>query len=57
MLGGDGPPIEYAVRMRRFPQEAPLDSMARNGTLPAACMDALVKSALAAIQWHRQNRG
>jgi len=41
VLGGAGEPIEYAVRMRRFPQEALLDSMARNGTLPPACIDAL----------------
>jgi hypothetical protein len=41
VLGGDGPPIEYAVRMRRFSQEALLDRMARNGTLPEDCLDAL----------------
>ena len=41
VLGGEGPPIEYAIRMRRFPQDALLDSMARNRTLTADCMDSL----------------
>lgn len=50
VLGGEGAPIEYAVRMRRFPQEALLDSMARNGTLPPGCMDTL---GLALAQFHR----
>ncbi len=31
--GGAGAPIEYALRMRRFAQDALLDSMARKGTL------------------------
>ncbi|MBS0336451.1 MAG: AAA family ATPase [Proteobacteria bacterium] len=41
VLGGDGPPIEYAVRMRRFPQDALLDRMARGGTLQEASLDDL----------------
>jgi len=43
VLGGDAPPIEYAVRMTRFGQDALLDSMARNGTLVPDCIDALAQ--------------
>ncbi len=41
VLGGDGPPIEFAVRMRRFPEDALLDVMAREGRLSADCIEAL----------------
>ncbi len=41
VLGGSGPAIEYALRMRRFGQEALLDSMARHGELAPRHIDAL----------------
>jgi hypothetical protein len=40
-IGGPGEPIEYAVRMRAFPQDALCDRMARRGTLTAAHVEAL----------------
>jgi aminoglycoside phosphotransferase family enzyme/predicted kinase len=33
VMGGDGEAFEYAVRMRRFPQEALLDGLAKSGAL------------------------
>jgi len=41
VLGGDGPPIEYALKMRRFPQACLLDRMAREKTLTPDHIDAL----------------
>lgn len=41
VLGGIGPPIEFALRMRRFAQDALMDAMARAGTLGAEHVDAL----------------
>src|SRR5690606_35027016 len=38
--GGSGPPIEYAVRMRRFADDALLSTQLRAGTLQAATIDA-----------------
>jgi aminoglycoside phosphotransferase family enzyme/predicted kinase len=43
VLGGPGPAIEFALRMRRFSQDALLDDMARKGTLSAAHVDALAR--------------
>jgi aminoglycoside phosphotransferase family enzyme/predicted kinase len=43
-FGGDGDAIEYAVKMRRFPQEALLDRMAKAGTLQPGHIDALASS-------------
>ncbi len=40
-LGGDGPPIEYAVRMREFRQDALLSRVLARGELGAADIDAL----------------
>jgi aminoglycoside phosphotransferase family enzyme/predicted kinase len=40
-MDGAGLPIEFALRMRRFPQEALLDRMARAGTLAPEHVDAL----------------
>jgi len=40
-IGGEGEPIEYAVKMRRFAQDALLSRMAQAGTLGAAEIDAL----------------
>lgn len=41
LLGGDGPAFEYALKMRRFAQDALLDSMARRGALLPTHIDAL----------------
>ena len=44
VLHGGGAAIEYAVRMRQFPQDALLDHMARAGTLASEHVDALAQS-------------
>jgi len=41
VFDGEGEPIEYAVMMRRFPQQARLDSLLVANQLPVAAMDAL----------------
>jgi aminoglycoside phosphotransferase family enzyme/predicted kinase len=41
VLGASAAPIEYALRMRRFPQDALLDRMARRGELAPQHIDAL----------------
>ena len=41
---GDGPPIEYAVKMREFPQEALLSWRLDHGALTAAEIDALAET-------------
>jgi aminoglycoside phosphotransferase family enzyme/predicted kinase len=41
VLAGDKPAIEYALRMRRFAQDALLDRMARRGELTPQHIDAL----------------
>ena len=38
-IDGKGRPIEYAVKMRRFPQEALLSRMAQGGTLGVGQID------------------
>jgi aminoglycoside phosphotransferase family enzyme/predicted kinase len=38
-IGGDGPPIEFAVRMLRFPGDAQLDHMLERGALEAKHLD------------------
>jgi aminoglycoside phosphotransferase family enzyme/predicted kinase len=43
-VGGDGAPIEYAVRMREFPQEALLSSIAEAGELTARQVDELARA-------------
>ena len=43
VLGGPGPAIEYAVKMRRFEQEALLDRMAKRGALDAPLLDRLAE--------------
>ncbi len=40
-LGGAGEAIEYALKMRRFPQEALADSMAKRGELRSGQIDAI----------------
>jgi aminoglycoside phosphotransferase family enzyme/predicted kinase len=47
-LGGTGAAIEYALKMRRFPQEALADNAARRGELGAGRVDAIA-AALAAF--------
>jgi aminoglycoside phosphotransferase family enzyme/predicted kinase len=41
VLGGSGPAIEYALKMRRFPQEALFSRMLDRGELTAGHIDAL----------------
>jgi len=43
VLGGGGPAIEYALRMRRFAQEDLLDRIARRGALVPQHIDALAR--------------
>jgi aminoglycoside phosphotransferase family enzyme/predicted kinase len=47
VVGGAGPAIEYAVHMRRFPADALLDALAREGRLTAAHAEALACSVAA----------
>lgn len=39
-IGGDGPILDYAVRMKRFPQSQLLDRLQRQGQLSAELIDA-----------------
>jgi len=41
VLGGDGPVVDYAVKMREFPQDALASRMLEHGMLTAAHIDAL----------------
>jgi hypothetical protein len=41
-IGGDGPVLEYAVRMREFPQDALASRMLARGALAVGHLDALV---------------
>jgi aminoglycoside phosphotransferase family enzyme/predicted kinase len=56
VLGAGGPAIEYALRMRRFPQDALLDRMARRGELMPQHIDALASS-LAEFHARAQSAG
>jgi len=56
LLGAGEPAIEYALRMRRFPQEALLDRMARRGELAPQTIDALA-SGLAAFHARIERAG
>jgi hypothetical protein len=47
VVGGTGEPFEYAVKMRRFPQEALLDRVAKAGRLDAPLAEALARSVAA----------
>jgi uncharacterized protein len=40
-MGGEGKPVEYALEMRRFPQDALADAVARRGGLGAPQIDAI----------------
>jgi len=46
-LDGDGPTVEHAVKMRRFPDEARLDRVAACGGLDAARIDELAATVAA----------
>ena len=41
VINGDGPVIEYAIRMRQFPQSAQLDNRLQQGLLSTANIEAL----------------
>ena len=43
-LDGGGAPVEYAVEMRRFAEDATLDHLADNGKIDAALADALARA-------------
>jgi uncharacterized protein len=43
-IGGEGPPIEFAVRMAQFPQAALLDRVAARGALDHALIDRLAEA-------------
>lgn len=43
-LGGSGAPIEYCVKMRRFPSAAQLDRVLARGELTAGLIEALARS-------------
>ena len=43
-VDGEGTPIDYAVRMRRFARDACLDQMAQRGTLHAPLIDQLAET-------------
>jgi len=43
-LDGGGAPVEYAVEMRRFAEDATLDRLADNGKIDAALADALARA-------------
>jgi uncharacterized protein len=46
-VGGQGEALEYAIRMRRFPQEALADGLARRGELGAPQVDAIAAAVAA----------
>lgn len=46
-FGGAGPPFEYALRMRRFPQAALFDRLARCGEIGAGLVDRLAETVAA----------
>jgi aminoglycoside phosphotransferase family enzyme/predicted kinase len=47
-LGGDGEPVEWAVKMRRFDENATLDRLADRGKIDLALADALARTVAAA---------
>lgn len=47
VFGGAGPPIEYALKMRRFSQEALLDRVAQRGELDTGLVDRLAATVAA----------
>ncbi|MBI3608103.1 MAG: AAA family ATPase [Nitrospirae bacterium] len=51
ILGGSGPAIDYAVKMRQFPREAQLDRILARGALTAGHIDALAREI---AEFHRR---
>jgi aminoglycoside phosphotransferase family enzyme/predicted kinase len=47
-LGGEGEPVEWAVEMRRFDENATLDRLAERGKIDLALADALARAVAAA---------
>src|SRR5262245_36103297 len=47
-LDGDGTPVEWAVEMRRFAEDATLDRLVETGAIDAALADALGRAVAAA---------
>src|SRR4051812_29980447 len=47
-LGGEGEPVEWAVKMRRFDEDATLDRLADQGKIDLALADALARTVAAA---------
>ena len=47
-LDGEGEPVEWAVEMRRFDENATLDHLASRGKIDAALADALARAVVAA---------
>jgi aminoglycoside phosphotransferase family enzyme/predicted kinase len=43
-FGGSGEVVEYAVKMRQFPQAAQLDRLLQHGRLPASYLDAIAET-------------
>lgn len=56
VLNGDGPPIEYAVKMKQFPQSAQLDEVLANNKLTARHIDSLA-DAVAVFHQHAEQAG
>ena len=56
-LGGDGEPVEWAVRMRRFDENATLDRLAEQGKLDLALADDLARVVAAAHARGASGRG
>ena len=50
-LGGSGPPIEYALQMRRFPPRALLSEKLADGLLLPVHIDALAQRVAATRPW------
>ena len=47
VVGGTGPAVDYAVRMRQFAPQDTLDCVLRRGALDAACVDTLAATVAA----------
>jgi aminoglycoside phosphotransferase family enzyme len=55
-LGGDGPVIEYALKMRQFPQSQLLSTLQANGELTSAHIDEMAKQIAISTSAHRKCR-
>lgn len=54
-IGGDGPPLEYAVKMRQFDQACLLDNAVRNGEIATQAVASLARK-LADFHAHAQQQ-